>query len=64
LPAPPVAGTVIYTLDAEAFVPGSAAQSDCSPSGLQTSQTSSRTPLTVTTGVSVTAATLAFTGCN
>ena len=64
LPAPPVTGTVNYTLDAEAFVPGSAAQSDCSPSSLQTSQTSSSTPLTVTTGVSVTAATLAFTGCN
>jgi hypothetical protein len=64
LPAPPVTGTVNYTLDAEAFVPSSAAQSDCSPSGLQTSQTSSGTPLTVTTGVSVTAATLAFTGCN
>ena len=64
LPAPPVTGTVHYTLDAEAFVPGSAAQSDCSPSGLQTSQTSSNTPLTVTPGVSATAATLAFTGCN
>jgi hypothetical protein len=64
LPAPPVTGTVNYTLDAEAFVPGSAAQSDCSPSSLQTNQTSSSTPLTVTTGVGVTAATLAFTGCN
>ena len=57
-------GTVNYTLDAEAFVPGSASQSDCNPSGLQISQTSSSTPLTVSTGVSVTAATLAFTGCN
>ncbi len=63
-PAPPVPGTVNYTLDAAAFVPGSAAQSDCSPSELQTSQTSSSTPLTVTPGVSATAATLAFTGCN
>jgi hypothetical protein len=63
-PAPPAAGTVNYTLGAEAFVPGSASQTDCSPLDLQTSQTSSSTPLTVTQGVSVTAATLAFTGCN
>jgi len=55
---------VNYTLDAAAFVPGSAGQPDCSPSELRTSQTSSSTPLTVTPGMSVTAATLAFTGCN
>ena len=63
-PALPAAGAVNYTLDAGAFVPGSAGQADCSPSDLQTSQTNSSTPLTVTSGVSVTAATLAFTGCN
>jgi hypothetical protein len=63
-PAPPATGAVNYTLDAAAFVPGSAGQVDCSPSELQTSQTSGSTPLTVTPGVSVTAATLAFTGCN
>jgi hypothetical protein len=62
-PAPPATGTVNYTLDAEAFVPGSASQNDCSPSDLETSQTTSNTPLTVTPGVSVTANTLAFTGC-
>lgn len=64
LPAPPTTGTVNYTLDAAAFVPGSAGQTDCSPSDLQTSQNSSSTPLAVTPGASVTAATLAFTGCN
>ena len=63
-PAPPAAGAVNYTLEAAAFVPGSAGQADCSPSVLQTSQTSTSAPLTVTPGVSVTAATLAFTGCN
>jgi hypothetical protein len=63
-PAPPAAGAVNYTLEAAAFVPGSAGQADCSPSVLQTSQTSTGAPLTVTPGVSVTAATLAFTGCN
>jgi hypothetical protein len=63
-PAPPATGAVNYTLEAAAFVPGSAGQADCSPSVLQTSQTSTSAPLTVTPGVSVTAATLAFTGCN
>jgi len=63
-PASPAAGVVNYTLDAFAFVPGSAGQPDCSPSELRTSQTSSSTPLTVTPGMSVTAATLPFKGCN
>jgi hypothetical protein len=62
-PSPPVSGTVNYTLDALAFMPGSAGQAGCSPSELQTSQTSSSTPLTVSPGMSVTAATLAFSGC-
>lgn len=62
-PAAPSGGTVNYTLDAAAFVPGSAGQPDCSPSEMQTSQTSSSAPLTLTPGMSVTAATLAFTGC-
>lgn len=63
-PAPPAAGPVQYTIDAAAFAPGMAGQSDCSPSELQTSQTSASAPLVVTSGTSVTAATLAFTGCN
>ena len=63
LPASPTTGTVNYTVDAAAFLPGSAGQADCSPSDLQTSQTSGSTPLTVTPGASVTAATLTFTGC-
>lgn len=60
-PAPPAAGPVQYTIDAQASAPGMA---DCSPSELQTSKTSTNAALVVTSGTSVTAATLAFTGCN
>jgi len=60
---PPIVGRGSYPIDAEAFVPGSAGQADCSPSDLQTSVTNTNTPLTVNTGSSVTAATLAFIGC-
>ncbi len=63
-PAPPAPGLVHYRLDAAAFVPGSAGQPDCNPSAVQTSQTSSSGPLTVSPGMSVTAATLTFTGCS
>lgn len=62
-PAPPAPGTVNYTLEANAFVPGSAGTADCTPAHLQTSQTSASAPLTATAGNTVTAATLAFTGC-
>ncbi len=63
-PAPPAAPPVQYTVDAMAFAPGMAGQADCSPSELRTNMTSTNTPLVVTSGTSVTAATLAFTGCN
>jgi hypothetical protein len=63
-PAPPASGPAQYTIDAEAFIPGMAGQPDCSPSDLQTNKTSTNTALVVTSGTSVTAATLAFTGCN
>jgi hypothetical protein len=63
-PAAPPSDTVNYTLDAAAFVPGSAGQPDCSPSEMRTSQTNGNAPLTVTPGMSVTAATLTFIGCN
>lgn len=62
-PAAPAAAPVNYTVDAQAFVPGGAGQMDCSPSELQTTMTSGNTALTVTAGGSVTATTLAFTGC-
>ena len=62
-PAAPISGPVSYTVDALAFQPGSAGQADCSPSELQTSQTSSNMPLTVSAGMSSNAATLEFSAC-
>lgn len=61
-PAPPASGTVGYTIDARATVTGGGS-TDCSPSDLQTSSTSTNTPLVATAGQSSPAATLAFTGC-
>jgi hypothetical protein len=62
-PAAPASGSVNYTIDVNAFAPGSAGQSDCSPSNLQTSLTSNNATLSVTPGTGATAATLDFTGC-
>ena len=59
-PASPAGGPVSYTVDAVASLSGSA---DCTPSEMQTRSTSSNANLTVSAGMSVTAATLAFTGC-
>jgi hypothetical protein len=59
-PASPASGPVGYTMDATASVAGA---SDCTPSEMQTSSTSSNANLTVTAATSVTAATLAFTAC-
>jgi hypothetical protein len=61
-PAAPASGPVNYTVDAMAFVSGGGTH-DCTMSDMQTSSTSTSTSLTVTAGTSVTAATLAFTGC-
>ena len=62
-PAAPASGPVGYTVDAIAFVPGGGNALDCNPPEMQTSSTSSNANLTVVAGTSVTAATLAFTGC-
>lgn len=62
-PAAPAPGTVAYSVDALAFVPGSAGQSDCSPSEMQTNQTSSNAPLLLAPGMPVNASTLVFMGC-
>jgi hypothetical protein len=62
-PAVPASGSVNYTVDANAFLPGSAGLSDCSPSNLQTNMTNTNATLSVTPGTGATAATLAFTGC-
>jgi hypothetical protein len=62
-PAVPAVGLVNYTIDARAFVADGSGTADCSPSDLQTSTTVTNAALTVTPGASVTAATLAFSGC-
>jgi hypothetical protein len=62
-PAAPISGPVGYTVDANAFVPGGGGTLDCNPSEMQTSSTVSNASLMVSPGTSVTAATLAFTGC-
>jgi len=61
-PAPPAPGPVGYTVDANAFVTGTNL-ADCTQPNLQTNMTDTNAPLTVTPGGSVTAATMAFTGC-
>lgn len=62
-PAAPASGPVNYTVDAVAFIPGGGGALDCNPSDMQTSSTINNTTLTVTPGTSISAATLAFTGC-
>jgi len=62
-PAAPAAGPVIYTVDTFAFTTDGTSSPDCSPSELKTNSTTTNTPLTVTSGMSSTAATLAFSGC-
>jgi Domain of unknown function (DUF4382) len=62
-PAPPATGAVDYTVDARAFVVGGGSTADCNPSDVRTSSTSANATLAVTGGASVTAATLAFSGC-
>lgn len=62
-PAAPAAGPVTYTIDAFGFTTNSTATPDCMPSELKVSTTTTKAPLNATPGASVTAATLAFTGC-
>jgi hypothetical protein len=62
-PAAPVAGAVNYTIDAFAFTTDATSTPDCMPSEMQTSSNGTNTPLMVTAGQSITAATLAFSPC-
>jgi Domain of unknown function (DUF4382) len=56
--------TVAYSVDALAFQPGSSSTPTCSPSELTTSvQQDGTTPLALSSGITVTAKTFAFTGC-
>ena len=58
------ANPVNYTMDALAFVPLSGSTPDCSPSDVQVNTLQGGGALAVTAGSSVTAATIAFTGCS
>lgn len=62
-PAAPAAGPVSYTIDAFAFTTDGTSTPDCSPSEEKTGSTTTNTLLTVTSGMSSTAATLAFSSC-
>jgi Domain of unknown function (DUF4382)/Carboxypeptidase regulatory-like domain len=62
-PSPPAPGPVNYTVDGQAVAPDSGGLPDCSPSDMQTNFTSAGNPLSVTAGVTITASTLAFMGC-
>ncbi len=62
-PAVPATGAVNYTIDAFAFATDGTSTPDCSPSEMKTASTATNTPLTVTSGMSSAAATLAFSGC-
>jgi hypothetical protein len=62
-PGAPSASAVIFTVDAHAFVVGGGNTADCTPSEQKTALTSTNTDLTPLAGASVTAQTLAFTGC-
>jgi len=63
-PAAPVVGPSNYTIDAQSFLVGAAPQTNCSPSDLQTNQTSGSAPLLATSGLNMTGASLSFTDCN
>lgn len=55
--APPVGGRAAYSVNAQAFIPGTAGTPDCTPASLRIG------PVTVNAGTITPAAPLAFTGC-
>jgi hypothetical protein len=55
--APPAGGSVVYSVNAQAFLPGSAGTPNCRPSSLHTG------PVTVSAGTMTPAASLVFTEC-
>ena len=59
-----ISGSLSYTMDVQAFEPAASTTPTCSPSELMTSvQTDGVTPLSPASGATVTAHTIAFTGC-
>lgn len=61
--ASPGPGNVLYVIDVEAFVPNGTNTPDCTPPVLTASSNASGNPLAVAPGSTVTAHTLAFSGC-
>jgi hypothetical protein len=60
----PVAGDVLYTIEAHAFKPMSGGTPVCSPSAQTTDKDSADQPLKVTGGTTTTAKQIDFTGCS
>ncbi len=60
----PLAGDVLYSIRANAFVPLSGGASDCMPNVATVTQDSSANPLKAVPGGNVTPATISFTGCS
>lgn len=61
--APPVAGEVLFTVDANAAVPMSGGVADCMPSELATSKDVNNQPLAATVAFTTNVARIDFTGC-
>jgi hypothetical protein len=61
--APPVAGEVLFTVDANAAVPMSGGGADCLPSEITTSKDVNNQPLAVTAGSTTNVARIDFAGC-
>ncbi len=61
--SPPATGDILYSVGAQAFVPGGEGTANCSPSAVLTSLDNASNPLAAVVGTPVTAETLPFTGC-
>lgn len=61
--APPVAGPVLFSVDANAAAPMSGGVADCSPSEMTISKDANNQPLAVTAGSTTNVARIDFTGC-
>jgi hypothetical protein len=61
--AAPVAGPVLFSVDANAAAPMSGGVADCSPSEMTISKDASNQPLAVTAGSTTNVARIDFTGC-
>ena len=60
----PASGDVLFSVDANAFVPMSGGKTDCTPSEIVTSKDASNLPLKVTPAMTTDVARTDFTGCS